>query len=53
MIELIATAASSEPSFFERLMFFVFAWLTGMGMIVSTLVIIAFIILIIVGSSEQ
>jgi hypothetical protein len=53
MIELIATAASGEPSFFERLMLFVFAWLTGMGMIVATLVIIAFIVLIIIGSSEQ
>lgn len=53
MIELIATTASHGPNFFERLMFFIFAWLTGMGMIVATLVIIAFIVLIIVGSSEQ
>jgi len=53
MLELIATAASHEPNFFQRLMFFVFAWFTGIGMIASTLVIMAFIVLIIIGSSEQ
>ena len=53
MIELIATAASNEPSFFERLVFFVFAWLAGIGIIAATLVIIAFIALIIIGYFEQ
>ena len=53
MIELISTAVPSEPNFLERLVFFFFAWITGMGMILATLVIIAFIVLIIVGSSEQ
>ena len=53
MIELIATAASNEPNFYERLMFFVLAWLAGMGIIAATLVIIALIVLVIIGSSEQ
>ena len=49
---LFATeAAIQEPSWWHKILFFIGAWLTGMGMIVSSLVIVGFIGLIAISMS--
>lgn len=48
MTELVffaTEAALREPSWWSQILFFIGAWLTGMGMIVSSVVIVGFILI--------
>ena len=55
MIELLLFAsegvAGAEPSWVQQILFFIGAWLTGMGMIISSLVIVVFIVFIAISMS--
>jgi hypothetical protein len=51
MTELIATIATTEPNIFQKFMLVIFAWITGLGMILGSLGLLVILVLVIVGSS--
>ena len=50
MTELIATVAA-EPNIFQKVMFAIFAWFAGLGMILGFLGLLVIVVLVVVGSS--
>jgi len=51
MTELIATIATTEPNIFQKVMFAIFAWFAGLGMILGFLGLLVIVVLVVVGSS--